>query len=300
MNRLNRPRVVLVTRKTNLQVLIERHGTVGQARFYVECRGQDFGEIEASHALLQEGLSQALSALGSERRRALVDRTEVDRFLFAPDDVVVVVGQDGLVPNVAKYLSGQRVIGVNPDPSRFDGVLCRHPPARLAALLDAADAGLVREEQRTMAVAVRDDGQQLLALNELYVGHRSHQSARYRLRVGPDEERQSSSGLICATGTGSTGWALSIARQRQLAIQLPTPEAPSLAWFVREPFPSKATGTALDHGVLAPLQEIAIASEMPEDGVVFADGIEADALDLCAGRTLAVRAAPTPLRLVVG
>ena len=36
-----RPRVVLVTRKTPLELLLERHGTLAQARFYLRTRGQD-------------------------------------------------------------------------------------------------------------------------------------------------------------------------------------------------------------------------------------------------------------------
>lgn len=295
-------RAVIVTRKTNLEVLVERHGTVGQARFYVECRGQDFAEIEASHAVLKRGLAEVLRGLGPDRRRVEVDRSEVDRFLFGPDDVVVVVGQDGLVANVSKYLAGQPVLGVNPDPARIAGVLCRHGPGAVPLLLERLEdprRGAPAVERRTMAAAIRDDGQQLLALNELYVGHRSHQSALYRLTVGGQSERQSSSGLICATGTGSTGWALSIARQRRLELALPGPEAAALAWFVREPFPSQRTGTALDHGLVGGGQALELVSEMAEDGVVFADGIEADTLELGAGRSLRIRAAETPLCLLV-
>ncbi len=45
-----------------------------------------------------------------------MSRPELNRFLFEPEDVVIAVGQDGLVANVAKYLSGQMVVGVNPLP----------------------------------------------------------------------------------------------------------------------------------------------------------------------------------------
>src|SRR5690606_19622356 len=98
-------------------------------------------------------------------------RELLDRFLFEPEDVVVALGQDGLVANVAKYLAGQPVIGVNPDPGRYDGVLVRNPPQAVADLLDAAVAGRARVERRTMAAASLDDGQHLIALNEVFIGH---------------------------------------------------------------------------------------------------------------------------------
>jgi NAD kinase len=297
----DRPRLVLVTRRTQLELLLERHGTLGQARFYLQSRGQDVAWAEEAHARFAAAFAAVQAAIPADQRRTRVDRGELDRFLFAPDDVVIVVGQDGLVPNTAKYLDGQPVVGVNPDADRHAGVLCRHRPEampRLLAWLERRDRQY-RVERRAMVLAEREDGQRLLALNEVFVGHRGHQSARYRLAADGREERQSSSGLICATGTGSTGWALSIARERGLAEELPAAEEPRLAWFVREPWPSDATGVGLDHGWLAAGDRLAVASEMPEDGVVFADGIESDRLEFVAGQTVRLGLAETALSLVV-
>ena len=96
-----------------------------------------------------------------------------------------------------------------------------------------------------------DDGQRLLALNELFLGVRTHQSARYRIIYMAREERQSSSGLIIATGTGATGWARSIRRERHSQLAMPAPADHRLAFFVREAFPSVATGTSLTEGTVA-------------------------------------------------
>jgi hypothetical protein len=298
----HRPRLVLVTRPTPLELLVERHGTLAQARFYLESRGQRLDGYQDAHQRLSAGLAQVMAAIPPDRRRARVERAELDRFLFAPDDVVLVVGQDGLVANVAKYLGGQLTIGINPDPARYDGVLCPHPPQALPALLrwlEQPTGPAFRIEQRVMALAEREDGQRLLALNEIFVGHRTHQSARYRLRVAGQEQRQSSSGLICTTGTGSTGWAKSIARQRNLEAELPTPEEPRLCWFVREPFPSVATGVDLDFGQLGPGQQLELSSELGDNGVIFADGIESDYLDFLDGQTVRLGLAEQTLRLVV-
>ena len=130
------------------------------------------------------------------------------------------VGQDGLVANVAKYLTGQPVIGVNPDPELYDGVLV--PASRRGGGRPAGDGG-----GRPRAHRGAHDGRgatrrrpALLALNEIFVGHRTHQSARYRIACGGgSEEAQCSSGVIVATGTGATGWARSIARQRQAPLR---------------------------------------------------------------------------------
>ena len=89
-------------------------------------------------------------------------------------------------------------------------------------------------EKRAIGRADLDDGQTLLALNEIFVGHQSHQSARYQLKFQGGTEHQSSSGLIVATGTGATGWARSIHLASKSAVPLPRPTDPTLAFFVRE------------------------------------------------------------------
>ena len=240
------PRAVLVERPTEYSELLARHGTREQARFFLHARDRTLEEVEGRHRALAAARATVLAAIPADWRRAAVLRPELDRFLFEPDDVVVVLGQDGLVANVAKYLAGQPVIGLNLEP----GVLVPHLPAAAADLLADVAAGRAALQHRTMAAARLDDGQELLALNEVFVGHASHQSARYTLALGERAERQSSSGLIVTTGTGATGWAASIHRERHSGLALPAPEDDRLAFFVREPWPSAWTGTSLDEGEL--------------------------------------------------
>ena len=299
MSRTLPPRVVVITRPTDYEGLLLRHATREQARFVVEGRGGSFTDVEARHAITVRAVHLAQAAVPRAWRRARVGRADLDRFLFGPEDVVVAVGQDGLVANVAKYLVGQPVIGVNPSRELFDGLLVRHPPEAIADLLDAAAAGRARVEERSMVEARSSDGQTLRALNELYVGHRTHQSSRYVLGFGGREERHSSSGLIVATGTGATGWAKSVARARVGAPSLPTPAAPELAFFVREAWPSVRTGTSLTDGVIPSGQALEVTSEMNDGGVAFGDGIEDDHLELPYGLRLRLLRAEIGLRLVV-
>jgi NAD kinase len=293
------PRCVLIERHTEYEELLARHGTREQVRFFLEQRGQSLDDVKARHDAHRSHHALVLGAVPPEWRRAAIQREDLDRFLFEPEDIVVALGPDGLVANVAKYLTGQPVIGLNPAPGINSGVLVRHPPQAAADLLSDVTAGRAHLERRTMARARLDDGQELLALNEIFVGHASHQSARYRLSVGARSERQSSSGLIIATGTGATGWAASLHREHHSRLVLPLPEERRLSFFVREPWPSPATGTSLDEGDIRDEERLEVTSELGEGGVVFGDGIEADRLQLDWGQRVEVSIAERALQLVI-
>lgn len=303
------PRVVLVHRHTELTELLQRHGTRGQAAFYLRTRGRRIEDLESRDAAVSAAIASVSAAIPPAWRRGMVERSDLPRFLFAPDDIVVAVGQDGLVANVAKYVSDQVVIGIDPEPGRNPGVLVPHAPKAAAELLDAAavsggataPAGRVgaRSGQTlSMVTAVTDDGQELTALNEVYLGQPTHQTARYTLRVpGGQAEQQASSGLIVGTGTGATGWCGSAWLERHSPLTLPSPAEQRLAWFVREAWPSPATGTSLTEGSLTAGDVLQVTAES-DHLVLFGDGVESDTVPLTWGQTARVRLAARSLRLL--
>jgi NAD kinase len=289
------PRVVVVSRRSELDELLARHGTRAAAAYFLRQRGRDLDEVTRRHAAQQAALTEVGAAIPADWRRGHVDRGDLPRFLFAPEDVVIAVGQDGLVANVAKYLEEQPVIGVNPEPERNPGVLVRHGPAAVGGLLRGSRTVLAR----TMVAARLDDGQELVGLNEVYVGHPTHQSSRYTLStVDGRRERHSSSGVVVGTGTGATGWLASLAHDRRAAPSMPGPGDAALAWFVREAWPSLATGVTLTEGTLGPGDPLTLTCES-ERLVVFADGLEQDRLEFGWGQQLSVAVAARRLHLVV-
>jgi len=291
------PRVVLVHRTTEYEELVAHHGTHGQAAFFLSSRGRDIEELADRHRRTRAALAEVTAAIPLAWRQSQVERRDLDRFLFAPEDVVVVVGQDGLVANVAKYLAGQPVLGVDSDPGRNPGVLVRHRPSAVARLLTVADREV---DELTMVEAVADDTQRLLALNEIYLGAAGHQTARYRLGLDDDGgavEAQASSGVLVGTGTGATGWLRSVWRERGAQLRLPGPAEERLLWFVREAWPSPATGTSLVAGELTASARLRLTVES-ERLIAFGDGMEGDALELTWGQSVRVGVCRERLRLV--
>ncbi|MFD3664808.1 hypothetical protein ACFWVF_30120 [Streptomyces sp. NPDC058659] len=296
------PRAVLVHRTTEYEELLARHGTHGQAAFFLSARGRSVEAVRERHERAHRALAEVAGAVPLSWRQTRVERADLDRFLFGPEDVVVVVGQDGLVANAAKYLTGQPVVGIDADPGRNAGVLVRHRAAHARRLLPYAAGDGATVDELTMVEAVTDDAQRLLALNEIYVGPPGHQTARYTLgldgpRVPPEPEAQASSGVLVGTGTGATGWLRSLWEQRSSALALPAPADARLAWFVREAWPSPTTGTSRVEGLLDTGQALRLTVES-DRLVAFGDGVESDALHLTCGQTIRLTTAETRLRLV--
>ena len=305
MNRVSERKIVLVFRETRMEDLKVRYSTKMQAKFRVQTLGGDFGDYEREDAAYHAAIASTQQALASIGRVQLVNRNLLPNFIFGPDDLVVALGQDGLVANTLKYLNGQPLVGVNPDPSRWDGKLLPFTVADIGKVMLEVIANRRPTQSVDMAEAVLTTGTRLCAVNDLFIGVAGHSSARYRITADGKSENHSSSGLIVSTGLGSTGWyrslvtgAAAIAGTTAAATDFPW-DAGMLRYTVREPFPSRTTGTDLVSGWISPTAPLVLESQMGERGVIFSDGIEHDFLEFNSGTRATISLAGRKGMLVV-
>ena len=330
MNRQTENKIVLVVRETRLEELKARFNTVSQARFYVQQQGGNFEDYEQEDTVYHAAVQQAHQELSLLGRVQMVHRAFLPNFIFGPDDIAVAVGQDGLVANTLKYLHGQPLVGVNPDPARYDGQLLPFLATDMAKIIPEVFRRSRPTKTVTMAKASLNNGQTLYAVNDIFVGPKTHGSARYTIKHEGQSERQSSSGVIVSTGLGSTGWFSSlVAGARGVSVALASkftvanPHGKQVAWdaeaataakgkklrfawdakhlyfTVREPFPSKTTGVEVVFGRVSENAPLVIESHMPERGVIFSDGIEADFIEFNSGSKAAIGVAERHGVLVV-
>jgi len=305
MERLSERKIILIHRETRLDGLIRRHNTRDQAGFYIKSRGDNFADYLDEDRELKLALSKIESVLKIYGRVQLLERSFLPNFLFGPDDLVVVAGQDGLVANTLKYLKGQPLIAINPAPHRFDGQLLPFKLADINTILNAVLNNRFSAKAVTMAQAELNDGQMLLAVNDLYIGPKLPISARYELEYNGQREVQSSSGVLVSTGLGSTGWLRSLVTgataisnsQSHQQYEMPW-DSRDLCYCVREPFPSQTTGTTLVFGKIEPSQHFSLTSRMAEGGIIFSDGIVDDAIEFNSGTIANIAVAKIQGRLV--
>ncbi len=300
---------IIVKNKTRLETLTERFNTKAQSQFYIERSGGNFNDYELENHNFQESLSSVQRQLSKVIKNKIVERSFLPSFLFNDKHIVIVIGQDGLVANTAKYVNEIPIIAVNPDKDRYDGVLLPFSPDNFLHGVEKVLSGNYPSHKSVLAEAVLNDGQRLLAFNDLFIGASSHISARYKISYDGMTERQSSSGIIVSTQAGSTGWLSSIFNmtfamhqfieedneEKKIAVL----DDDQLMFVVREPFRSKVTQTELAAGVLDGETKLQVESFMPTNGVIFSDGIESDFLNFNSGSIATIGTAKERANLVM-
>lgn len=305
-------KLILIVRKTRLDDLIGRFNTESQARFYIEHLGADFSDYKQEDETYKESVQEAMLHLSRLGRLQVLHRQFVPNFIFGKSDVIVVLGQDGLVANILKYLDAQPVIGVNPDPHRWEGVLLPFIVSDLPTIVPDVFQKKGGIKLITMAKAVLNTGQTMYGVNDLFIGPKTHTSARYSIKIANKFENHSSSGVIVSTGLGSTGWFRSILTGSTgiassfTGHQIKMKETDDFTWnsdflyfSVREPWPSKTSTAKLTFGKITQRKPLELVSAMPEHGVIFSDGIETDFLEFSSGTQAVITVAEKKGHLVV-
>ncbi|MCB0528769.1 MAG: NAD(+)/NADH kinase [Saprospiraceae bacterium] len=299
---------IIVKSRTRLESLIERFNTKAQAKFYIERLGGDFDDYENEHEIFHASLVSLQTQLSKWIKNKTVERVYLPSFIFSEKNLIVVIGQDGLVANTAKYSNNCPIIAVNPDKNRYDGILLPFDISDFIWGVENVISDRYNAKTVRFAEAKLNDGQRLLAFNDLFVGASSHISARYKISYNNKTEEHSSSGLVVSTPAGSTGWLSSIFNmaygvtsmfEKNLKPQRPELKDNELVFAVREPFQSIRTQTGITTGVINNQDHLMVESLMPTSGVIFSDGIETDFLKFNSGTVATIGMARETAQLVM-
>lgn len=261
----------------------------------------EFKEIEREDTGFQSTIAYIQQEVRKQAKPQLLEREYLSSFLFAKDDIIVVVGRDGLLANTAKYAKGLPIIGINPDPDKINGIFLPYHSPQIGAVLQKVLNNNFKSKTVTMAEVEMNDGQRLLAFNDIFVGTSTHRSAHYRITHNQCTEKHSSSGIIISTGAGSTGWLSSIANMtnkisefclgdKSIKISQAQNNPFKIRWntdyllfVVREAFASKNSQTTISIGKITHQNSLMIESLMSENGVIFSDGILDDYIRFNSG-----------------
>ncbi len=332
---------IIVRSKTRLEQLTERFNTKDQAKFYInqsqekfyskkgdfnknaglnikikskqkktQAVTNEFADYELENELFYDTIDEVQNRISQKLKVKILDQDYLTNYIFTAKDLVVVIGQDGLVANTAKYVGDRPIIAINPDESRYDGVLLPFNSDNFMFAVDQVISGNYNFTNVTLAEAKLNDGQRLLAFNDLFIGVSKHSSARYQISYATRQENHSSSGIIISTGAGSTGWISSLFNMTNGIMKEYTKgdvidykplakDAKKLIFVVREPFVSKTSQANIVIGEIFEGSTLIIESLMPQDGIIFSDGIQSDFLTFNSGSIVEIGVAKEKAVLVI-
>jgi NAD kinase len=316
-----------------LEQLTERFNTQDQAKFYINQskeafkfqktaksaqksepvtkikQDDDFKMYDDEHKQFYTAFESLQKNLSKILKFKVISQEFLPNYLFSEKDLVIVIGQDGLVANTAKYVHNIPIIAINPDQKSYDGILLPFNKDNAIQAIENVLSESYSYDLVTMAETELNDGQKLLAFNDFFIGPSTHISARYHISHGSHSENHSSSGIIVSTGAGSTGWLSSLFNMANSIHQtfgnisplpyFPIPKTENrLVFVVREPFLSKTSQINLTSGILNEGDELILESHMPQNGIIFSDGIHNDFLTFNSGAIATVRIAKLKAKLV--
>jgi len=184
-------------------------------------------------------------------------------------DLVVVLGGDNSFTKISHYVGDTPIIGVNSDPDRSVGCLTgwsMHDEHDVMDFIEMLDFHEYEIEEWPRLEATLDGTIIVSATSEYYFGERiRNKMSRHVLIYGGKEYEQKCSGIIIATGAGSTGWYHSIKGDNSVW----APTVDSAGFVVSEPYNPQEGGCC--EGELPRGEEIVLYSLNDDDGLASAD-----------------------------
>jgi NAD+ kinase len=221
-------------------------------------------DAHKEHVRTVDSVHQALERAGL--KVMMVERAHA-MFETSDADLVVAVGGDGTLLAASHNVVDVPILGVNSAPGHSVGFFCAARRTTFQRMLtQILDGRLPSVKLTRMRVSVNGRLRSKHVLNEALYCHASPAAtSRYLLRLGKTTEEQRSSGIVIGPAAGST------AAQRSAGGRVLPLGSRSLQLVVREPYNPPGKSYQLARRLVAPGEELEVASKM-DNACLFFDG----------------------------
>ncbi|MDP3882348.1 MAG: hypothetical protein Q8Q31_05720 [Nanoarchaeota archaeon] len=203
---------------------------------------RDIENVMRAHENNRKAVDTMKSIFGEDN---IIHRDSLNKDLVRESDLVISLGGDDHFQYVSHFVDSQLIMGVNSDPISSEGNMLYFHAGEVAGFIENLKSEHFRVEEWT-----RLEAQIISGKNTLNVVLASSQYAiltedpeemvRYRLQLNGKSEIQRGSGLIVATGVGSTGWYKGASKYAGRNCKFPKTERIAKL-ILREPFDKEDT-----------------------------------------------------------
>lgn len=257
-------------------------------------QGVDAERMLSSHERQMESLRELETFLHETQ---FVQRDGLTKQLADNASLLISLGGDNHFQYVSRFLGNTPIMGINSDPLRSDGGLTYFTAREFERVLRCLEKDDFSVEGWTRLDASVNGGETCTATSEVYMGESERKNmSRHILEYRGITEEQKCSGLLVATGAGSSGWYSSACRYLHPEGN-PFPRTSGYARFlVTEPFRGRLTRYPTPEGVLERGERLAVRSLNDSSGRLMCDSL--DEYGFRMGSVAAIGISESPLRVV--
>ncbi len=185
--------------------------------------------------------------------------------VFNNIDLVITLGGDGTFIRAASFIKKTPILGINSESKNSEGALTslnEFQINKIPKLLE--DPNIIKRKR----IQIEKNNVKLdkLALNEIFIGSQNQfHTSRYEVKFNNKKEEQRSSGILIATGSGSSAW------YKSAGGKIFNYNSRDLHFIVREPYKGKIFNPKILKGKIKPKQNFEIKSKMHHNGVIALD-----------------------------
>ncbi len=262
---------------------------------WYERTGIDSEKIIRSHEAQKQSLAEFKRLFDPEQ---FIHREQLTKEVADNADLVIALGGDNHFQYVSHFLDNSELImGVNLDPARSVGELTYFTTQGFEEVLKRLERDDFEVEEWTRIEAISHGQITVPATSELSFGENIDSNmSRYIIEIRGERDEQKASGLLVATGAGSTGWYNSEGRYLFGEKGNVFPKTERIARFLaRAPYGELSRYTMLE-GILREGEILTVRSLNDAEGVIKVDAIEKYPFEM--GAEAVARISDNSLRVV--
>jgi len=185
--------------------------------------------------------------------------------LFQNIDLVITIGGDGTFIRAASFLKQTPILGINSESKTSEGALTSINESEINSILKILENPKIIKRKR-IQIEKNNVILDKLALNDVFIGSQNQfHTSRYEIKFNNKKEEQRSSGILIATGSGSSAW------YKSAGGKIFNYNSRDLHFIVREPYKGKIFNPKILKGKIKPKQNFEIKSKMHHNGVIALD-----------------------------
>ncbi len=207
MERIDLSKIVIARKLTDVEYVMQKRKIDEQIAIKRVLRKGEEGERQvSSHLRFKDNLKRFLEYFPEESQ--LIIGEQLTRELVRPDSLLIAFGGDDFFKYASQFVEDEYFIGVNGERLTSNGALTPFDSESFGSLLPSLENSQFNFEEWTrLTASINGKVLPKLAVSEIFIGSPFRKrSSKYALEYADLKERLSNSGLLVATGAGSTGW----------------------------------------------------------------------------------------------